>query len=87
MCGSIGGQCREMFVQLHHAPGHTQADVGEAAVIGGVEQKAHGFVLDLPNGDACYLGTCAAATDEAWGDENRTEPVQLAIRRADFTSC
>ena len=31
---------REMFVPLHHAPGHGQADFGEALVlIGGVEQK------------------------------------------------
>ena len=33
---------REMFVHLFHAPGHAQADFGEALVmIGGVEQKAH----------------------------------------------
>ena len=33
---------REMFVPLHHAAGHAQADFGEAlAVIGGVEQKAY----------------------------------------------
>jgi hypothetical protein len=32
---------REMFVPLHHAPGHAQGDFGEAlVVIGGVEQKA-----------------------------------------------
>ena len=35
---------REMFVPLHHAPGHAQADFGEArVVIGGIEQKAHFF--------------------------------------------
>ena len=40
---------REMFVPLHHPPGHAQADFGEARVeIGGVEQKAHFFALDLP---------------------------------------
>jgi hypothetical protein len=30
---------REMFVPLAHAPGHAQADLGEAVVaIGGIEQ-------------------------------------------------
>ena len=40
---------QEMFVPLAHPAGHAQADFGEAmVVIGGVEQKAHFFVLDLP---------------------------------------
>src|SRR5690606_33433940 len=44
---------REMFVPLAHPPGHAQADFGEAVVvIGGVEQKAHFFVMDLPHSDA-----------------------------------
>ena len=60
---------REMFVPLHHAPGHAQADFGEAlVVIGGVEQKAHFFVLDLPHSDACYVRAYPAATAEAWAD-------------------
>jgi len=60
---------REMFVPLHHAPGHAQADFGEAlVVIGGVEQKAHCFVLDLPHSDACYVRAYPAATAEAWAD-------------------
>ena len=47
---------REMFVPLSHPPGHAQADFGEAVVIiGGVEQKAHFFVLDLPHSDACFV--------------------------------
>lgn len=51
-CGSL-----EMFVPLNHPPGHAQADFGEAlVVIGGVEQKAYFFALDLPHSDACY--TC-----------------------------
>ena len=38
---------REMFVPLAHPPGHAQADFGEATVIiGGIEQKAHFFVMD-----------------------------------------
>jgi transposase len=60
---------REMFVPLHHAPGHAQADFGEArVVIGGVEQKTHFFVLDLPHSDACYVRAYRAATAEAWVD-------------------
>ncbi len=37
-------------------------------VIGGVEQKAHCFVLDLPHSDACYVRAYPAATAEAWAD-------------------
>ena len=60
---------REMFVPLHHAPGHGQADFGEAlVVIGGVEQKAHFFAFDLPHSDACYIRAYPAATAEAWVD-------------------
>ena len=60
---------REMFVPLHHAPGHAQADFGEAlVVIGGVEQKAHFFAFDLPHSDACYVRAYPAATAEAWAD-------------------
>ena len=60
---------REMYVPLHHAPGHAQADFGEAWVeIGGVEQKAHVFALDLPHSDACYIRAYPAATAEAWMD-------------------
>lgn len=60
---------REMFVPLHHAPGHAQADFGEALVlIGGVEQKAHYFAFDLPYSDACYIRAYPSATAEAWMD-------------------
>ena len=60
---------REMFVPLAHPPGHAQADFGEAVVIiGGVEQKAHFFVLDLPHSDACFVRAYPAATAEAWMD-------------------
>ena len=42
-------QTKEMFVPLSHPPGHAQCDFGEAlVVIGGIERKAHCFVLDLP---------------------------------------
>ena len=60
---------REVFVPLAHPPGHAQADFGEAVVIiGGVEQKAHFFVLDLPHSDACFVRAYPAATGEAWMD-------------------
>ena len=58
-----------MFVPLAHAPGHAQADFGEAmVVIGGVEQKAHFFALDLPHSDACFVRAYPAAVSEAWID-------------------
>ncbi len=64
-----GRRHREMFVPLNHAPGHAQADLGEAVVvIGGIEQKAHFFALDLPHSDACYVRAYPAATAEAWMD-------------------
>lgn len=60
---------REMFVPLHHPPGHAQADFGEATVvIGGVEQTAHFFAFDLPQSDAGFIRAYPAATAEAWVD-------------------
>jgi len=60
---------KEMFVPLSHPPGHAQADFGEAlVVIGGVEQKAFFFALDLPHSDACYIRAYPAANTEAWLD-------------------
>ena len=60
---------QEMFVPLAHPPGHAQADFGEAVVvIEGVEQKAHFFVMDLPQSDACFVRAYPAATAEAWMD-------------------
>ena len=59
-------QSREMFVPLSHAPGHAQCDFGEAlVVIGGVEQKAHCFVIDLPHSDGCFVKAYPAETTEA----------------------
>lgn len=37
-------------------------------VIGGVEQKAHFFALDLPYSDACFVRAYPAAVSEAWVD-------------------
>ncbi len=63
-----------MFVPLHHAPGHAQADVGEAlVVIGGVEQKAYFFAFDLPHSDACYVRAYPAATADS-----RERPAEIA---------
>ncbi len=57
---------QEVFVPLSHPSGHAQADFGEALVrIGGVAQKAHFFVLDLPHSDACYVRAYPAAVTEA----------------------
>ena len=62
-------QTREMFVPLSHSPGHAQCDFGEArVVIGGVRQKAHYFVLDLPHSDGCFVKAYPAETTEAFLD-------------------
>src|SRR3546814_17363968 len=59
---------QEVFVPLSHPPGHAQAVFGEAmVVIGGVEQKARVFVLDLPHSDGCYVRAYPAAVVAAWG--------------------
>ena len=59
----------EMFVPLSHAPGHAQRDFDEAlVVIGGVEQKAHYLILDLPHSDGCFVKAYPAETTEAFLD-------------------
>ena len=60
---------REMFVPLSHAPGHAQCDFCEAlVVIGGVQQKAHYLILDLPHRDGCFVKAYPAETTEAFLD-------------------
>ena len=62
-------QTKEMFVPLSHPPGQAQCDFGEAlVVIGGVEQKAHFFVLDLPHSDGCFVKAYPAEITEAFLD-------------------
>ena len=62
-------QTREMFVPLSHPPGHAQCDFGEAlVVIGGVERKAHCFIVDLPHSDGCLVKAYPAETTEAFLD-------------------
>ena len=59
----------EMFVPLTHGPGHAQCDFGEAlAVIAGVEQKIHYFVLDLAHSDGCFVKAYPGETTEAFLD-------------------
>jgi transposase len=60
---------REMFVPLTHPPGHAQADFGQAtAVIGGIEQAVHFFVMDLPHSDASFVKAYPAERTEAFCD-------------------
>ena len=60
---------QEMFVPLSHAPGQAQCDFGEAlVVIGGVEQKAHCFVIDLPHSDGCFVKAYPSETTGAFLD-------------------
>ena len=62
-------QGQEMFVPLSHPPGHAQSDFGQArAVIGGMEQRVHYFVLDLPHSDGCFVKAYPAETTEAFCD-------------------
>ena len=62
-------QTKELFVPLSHSPGHAQCDFGEALVIiGGVEQKAHYFFLDLPHSDGCFVKAYPAETTGAFLD-------------------
>ena len=60
---------REMFVPLVSPPGHAQCDFGEAwAIVEGVKQKIHFFVLDLPHSDAMFVRAYPAETTEAFCD-------------------
>ena len=62
-------RAQEMFVPLVHAPGHAQADFGEAiGIIGAVERKIHFFAFDLPHSDACFVVGYPAETTEAFCD-------------------
>ncbi len=58
-----------MYVPLSHPAGDAQCDFGQTkAVIGGVEQTIHYFVLDLPHSDACFVKAYPAETTEAFCD-------------------
>ena len=54
---------REMFVSLSHPPDHIQCDFSEALVlIGGVQLKAHCFILDLFPSNGCFVRAYPAET-------------------------
>ena len=60
---------REMYVPLSHPAGHAQCGFGQAkAVVGGVEQTVHYFVLDLPHSDGCFVKAYPVETTEALCD-------------------
>ena len=60
---------REMFIPLVHAPGHAQADFGEAqVVIAGIAQKAHFFAFALPHSDASFVKAYPSEVTEAFCD-------------------
>ena len=53
---STNSKCIPWRVDEYARSGHAQADFGGAAVvIGGVEQKAHFFPMDLPHSSACFI--------------------------------
>jgi hypothetical protein len=58
-----------MFVPLSHAPGHGQADFGEAlAIIGGVETKVHYLCISLPQSDDLFVKAYPKENMEAFCD-------------------
>ena len=59
----------EVFVPLHHPPGHAQVDFGEAIVeLEGVRRKGHVFFMSLPHSDASFMKVYLAETTEAFLD-------------------
>ena len=59
----------EVFVPLHHPPGHAQVDFGEAIVdLEGVRRKGHVFFMSLPYSDASFMKVYLAETTEAFLD-------------------
>ena len=68
-------QTRQMLVPLSYPSGKAQCHFGEAlVVIGGVERKAHYFILDLPHSDSCFIKAYSKAysaeTTEAFLDDH-----------------
>src|SRR5258705_3707606 len=81
-------RAQEMFIPLVHAPGHAQADFGEAiGVIGGVGPKIPLFWMELPPSDALLAVGDSAATTEALSDRPRPA-VAFCLRCAkSLSSC
>ena len=60
---------KEMFCPLTHQPGDAQADFGEAwVIIGGIKQKAHLCIMDLPQSDGCFAKAYPRENTEAFCD-------------------
>ena len=61
-------QTQEVFVLLSHLPGHAKCDFGQAlVVIGGMERKAPGFIIDLPHSGRSYgKAYPAESTESRW---------------------
>ena len=76
------------FVPLSHPPGHAQCDFGEAlVVIGGVERKAHCFVIDLPHSDGCFVKAYPAEKPRpSWTATSRPSPTWAVCPRASSTT-
>lgn len=59
----------EVFVPLHHPPGHAQVDFGEAIIeLEGVRRKGHVFFMSLPYSGASFMKVYLAETTEAFLD-------------------
>lgn len=60
---------KEMFVPLSHPPGDAQVDFGEAdIVVGGRVERAHFFVMDLPQSDDAFVMAFPAENTEAFAE-------------------
>lgn len=60
---------KEMFIPLYHSPGGAQVDFGEAqAVIGGIQQKVHLFIMDIPHSDGCFVKAYFHENSESFCD-------------------
>ena len=60
---------KEVFLKLHHPPGHGQADFGETDILlNGVKTRIHYFCLSLPHSDALFVKAYPSETTEAWLD-------------------
>lgn len=68
----VAGQqksAQEVFLKLHHPPGHGQADFGETDILlCGTKTRIHYFCLSLPHSDAMFIKAYPSETTEAWLD-------------------
>ena len=60
---------REVYIPLTHAPGEAQVDFGEAyAIIEGLKQKVHLFVLDMAQSDGGFVKAYIRENTESFLD-------------------